>query len=431
MDQDRNELGWLTTSELNPIVLTLSSTLADAVAAFQLDTDMRLLPIVDLRRQPIGAIFEKDVRRLLLNPFGHALLQNPTFSAALAQHIRPCPAHEATDDMGTLVDHYQREDGREGMILTRGGTLFATLSNRRLLMLSATHEQRAQQARVERARRIEEAGARFEIHSGTLARRMIELSDTVQRLAEATVDRSTIAGDRAASVASATVQTRDSMTLLAERGCGLARAFAEIEHSLIGSRSTAEVAVERVIVGGNRARGLMDAAQSIDDVMTLIGTIAGTVNLLALNAAIEAARAGEAGLGFGVVAREIKNLSIQTHDATLAIASKVDALRTDVVDVANDYVEIETAISSMALAGAKIDDAIVREATTTRLIAASVSEASSATHAIEDAARTIAQSASSASSSARDLDRMANELRRGATALGAGVSDLLAELRAA
>lgn len=85
----------------------------------------------------------------------------------------------------------------------------------------------------------------------------------------------------------------------------------------------------------------------------------------------------------------------------------------------------------MALAGAKIDDAIVRETTTTRLIAASVSEASTATHAIEDAARTIAQSASSASSSARDLDRIANELRRGATALGAGVSDLLAELRAA
>lgn len=151
-------------------MLTLSSTLADAVAAFQLDTDMRLLPIVDLSRQPIGAIFEKDVRRLLLNPFGHALPQNPTFSAAIAQHIRPYPAYEATDDMGTLVDHYQREDGREGMILTRGGTLFATLSNRRLLMLSATHEQRAQQARVERARRIEKAGARFEVHSRTLAR---------------------------------------------------------------------------------------------------------------------------------------------------------------------------------------------------------------------------------------------------------------------
>jgi methyl-accepting chemotaxis protein len=85
----------------------------------------------------------------------------------------------------------------------------------------------------------------------------------------------------------------------------------------------------------------------------------------------------------------------------------------------------------MALAGAKIDDAIVREATTTRFIANSVSEASSATNAIEDATRTISSYVNSASSSAHDLDRMASELRSGAMALGSGVIDLLAELRAA
>ncbi len=431
MEHGRDELDWLTLDELNPIALGLSSTLADAVVTFQQETDLRLLPVIDSQCQPIGAIFEKDIRRLLLNPFGHALLQNPTFGADIVQHIRPCPVHEATDDIGVLVDHYRREDGREGMILTRGGRLFATLNNRRLLMLSATHEQRAQQVRVERARRIEAAGARFEADSGTLAKQMIQLSSTVQQLAEATAERSTIAGDRAASVASATVQTRNTMALLAERGDGLARAFVEIEHSLIGARSIATLAVERVNLGGKRARDLMDAARSIDVVMTLIGNIARTVNMLSLNAAIEAARAGEAGRGFAVVANEIKNLSIQTHEATLEIASKVQAVRIDVVDVANDYVEMETAIGSMALASSKIDDAIVREATTTRFIANSVSEASSATHAIEDATRTISQSVSAASSSARDLYRMASELRSGAAALGSGVSDLLAELRAA
>jgi len=431
MEHERDVSGWLTREELNPTALGSSSTLSDAIDAFQQDTDLRLLPIIDSQCQPIGAIFEKDVRRLLLNPFGHALLQNPTFGADIVQHIRPSPVHEVTDDIGVLIDHYRCEDGREGMILTRGGRLFATISNRRLLMLSAAHEHLAQQSRVERARRIEEASARYEAQSGALAKQMVQLSDTVRRLAEATVQRSSLAEERAASVASATIQTRDTMALLAERGDGLARAFAEIENSLIESRSVADLAVERVILGSKRARDLMDAAQSIDVVMKLIGNIASTVNLLSFNATIEAARAGEAGRGFAVVAKEIKNLSIQTHDATLEIASKVQALRIDVIDVANDYAEMETAISSMALAGAKIDDAIVREATTTRFIANSVSEASSATNAIEDATRTISSYVNSASSSAHDLDRMASELRSGAMALGSGVIDLLAELRAA
>ena len=422
---------WLSDVERAPRRLTTQSSLADAVAFFQRDTDLRLLPVVDLHGTPLGAIFEKDVRRLLLNPFGHALLQNPTFGAEIDPHIRDCPIIELSDDISGLIDHYRQRDGREGMIVTIGGRLHATVSNRRLLLLASELDERNNRVRLERAQRIERAGSIFELQAAAMAEQMVQLSNAVQRLAAATVDRSTIAGQRAATAAAAAIQTRDVMAHIATRGAGLAAAFTAIEHNVASSRDTARQTVDRVSIGGTRARRLLEAAHSIDAVMALIGNIAGTVNLLSLNATIEAARAGEAGRGFAVVANEIKSLSVQTHDATQEISVKVNALRGGITEVAQDFYQVEQAIAAMADASMTIDSAVHAEAETSRMIATAVAEASDASRSIEDSVSTIVHSVRSASDSARELDRMSSDLRSGAESLGQGVAGFLAELRAA
>jgi methyl-accepting chemotaxis protein WspA len=75
---------------------------------------------------------------------------------------------------------------------------------------------------------------------------------------------------------------------------------------------------------------ISEKANNINSIITTITKVADQTNLLSLNAAIEAEKAGEYGLGFAVVAREIRRLADQTAVATLDIESMVKEMQSAV-----------------------------------------------------------------------------------------------------
>ncbi|MCK5070414.1 MAG: hypothetical protein KAR01_07720, partial [Desulfocapsa sp.] len=107
------------------------------------------------------------------------------------------------------------------------------------------------------------------------------------------------------------------------------------KNSATGNSITSE-AVERAVSATRRVNELGEVAKEISKVTEVITKISGQTNLLALNATIEAARAGEAGKGFAVVASEIKQLAVQTAEATNEIKERIEGIQNSTSDTVRE-----------------------------------------------------------------------------------------------
>lgn len=96
--------------------------------------------------------------------------------------------------------------------------------------------------------------------------------------------------------------------------------------------SETQVGIDKIIVN---SRELEKLSTQITEVIDFIKGISDQTNLLALNAAIESARAGEYGLGFGVVASEIRKLSEQTKLSITNVSNLINQTNIQINNVAS------------------------------------------------------------------------------------------------
>ena len=84
----------------------------------------------------------------------------------------------------------------------------------------------------------------------------------------------------------------------------------------------------------------VENSSEINNTISFIQEISNQTNLLGLNAAIEAARVGEAGAGFGVVAKEVRKLSVSTKEATNNISTTLSNVQKSIQQLESDFSQI-------------------------------------------------------------------------------------------
>jgi len=99
------------------------------------------------------------------------------------------------------------------------------------------------------------------------------------------------------------------------------------QQSLAGMDQTMRQLAESTGSIGSKLSVISERAANINLVVTTITKVADQTNLLSINAAIEAEKAGEYGLGFLVVAREIRRLADMTAVSTLDIERMVKEMQ--------------------------------------------------------------------------------------------------------
>ena len=120
------------------------------------------------------------------------------------------------------------------------------------------------------------------------------------------------------------LSTMDEVSSLADKTA----AAAESGHTGLASmEETMHQIVNASGVIASKLEVLNEKAANINTVITTITKVADQTNLLSLNAAIEAEKAGEYGLGFSVVATEIRRLADQTAIATWDIEQMVKEMQ--------------------------------------------------------------------------------------------------------
>jgi methyl-accepting chemotaxis protein len=118
-----------------------------------------------------------------------------------------------------------------------------------------------------------------------------------------------------------------------------------------GGISDTDRATAAVVGHARRAEevigSLEQSLRRVASTAALVQGIAGQTRLLALNATIEAARAGELGLGFTVVADEVKELATTTSQSTEQIAATIDELERDTAEMTGTIAAMVTGIGAI------------------------------------------------------------------------------------
>ncbi len=248
------------------------------------------------------------------------------------------------------------------------------------------------------------------------------MNSVASRIGESAGQVAAASGQLSASAQQLSQGSTEQAAAIEETSSTLQEAASRLQQSSVNSQRASELseqATESASKGNAEMREMMDSIQEIKSssvqigkIIKVIDDIAFQTNILALNAAIEAARAGEAGMGFAVVAEEVRNLaqrSAQAAKDTTAIIENNIVLSGRGVAVAERVHEALNTITSQAK---KVNELMNEIAAASQEQSQGVEQVTKAMIQVETVTQQNAANAEESASASEELNSQAESMRK-------------------
>ncbi len=208
----------------------------------------------------------------------------------------------------------------------------------------------------------------------------------------------------------------------------LAGSIRVIGSAVRGSAAMVKHATAQAGAARQCVQAMASLSTAVSSAVELIDGIARQTRMLSINASIEAARAGQAGLGFAVVAGEVRSLASQTATATEEIGGKIAELNAMVARSVESLNQLSGTIETVDAANGEIAAATLGQEKLAEQVAGS---ACNMQQAISSLAKEVRESAQLASNigmlsemvleTANSVDAMMNGLKVNLREIGVGM----------
>lgn len=166
---------------------------------------------------------------------------------------------------------------------------------------------------------------------------------------------------------------------------------------------------------------MKDSSEKVAQILKSIDQIAFQTNILALNAAVEAARAGEAGMGFAVVAEEVRSLAQRSALAAKDTAALIEEAIANSNQGAEKLDQVAVSITGITRSASRVKSLVEAVSEASKQQAIGINQVSTAVTRASGITQAAAASAEESAAASEQLNGQSQTMRDLVFALGAMV----------